>query len=403
LQVHPTLIALLCGGLVVWARPASGASQAAEDRATGYFASPQRAVDALPCVRAETCRILRARDVPECPSLMVVETLRTRREPSDGASSNSDLGCIRQAHWLLRGDGSPPVLLVEDCSLQEGTDPPGASATEIVGCDISFRYFELRKDSTCRIRQAGVHLDTLQPYGEIESEGVLTRNAGYTSDSTTRRRVHLPRGKGTLGSPLIVIDGPAVVVNEPSLSKAAKSTSSSTSTASTAEPACVGTGTCRIASTRILPKCPGKKIMETRSTMGSTKPDADAECVERSHWLIRDGGTPVLLAEDCESQVGAATTGVSTIQIEKCALTFKYVEQEWDDECIVREIGIHLDELGIFRESERDGVIRKSKCTSRTGRQRPVHLRRGRGTAESPLIELDNSLTQEIPPKRKVK
>jgi hypothetical protein len=331
--------------------------------------------------------------------LKVVETMRISSEPSQSAKQDAGITCLRQDHWLLRGDSSPPILLVEDCYQQEGTDSPGASATEIVGCDISFRYFERQRDSTCRIREARVHLDTLLPFGEVESEGILTRNAGYTSDFATRRGVHLPHGKGILGSPLVVIDGPAVVVKEASLPKLAKSGTTSTNTVSLAEPACVGVGSCRIADTRVLAKCPGKKIMETRSTMGSTKPDADAECVERSHWLIRAGGTPVLLAEDCESQVGAATTGTSTIQIEKCALTFRYVEQEWDDECIVREVGIHLNGLGIFKESERDGAIRKSGCTSRA-RQRPVHLRRGKGTEDSPLVELDNPAKQEIRSRR---
>jgi hypothetical protein len=390
LQVHPTLAAVFLGSVAVWAPPESSADQVAQDRVTGYFPSLDGVASVLPCVQAKTCRILRARDVPACPSFKVVETMRTLSDPSEGTKHDAGLACLRQDHWLLRGDSSPPILLVEDCYQQEGTDPPGASATEIVSCDISFRYFERQGDSTCRIREARVHLDTLRPFGEVESEGILTRNGGYTSDSGTRRGVHLPHGKGTLGSPLVVIDGPAVVDKDARLPKLANSASTSTNAASAAEPACVGAGSCRIANTRVLAKCPGKQIMETRSTMGSTKPDADAECVERSHWLIRDGGTPVLLAEDCESQVGAATTGTSTVQIEKCALTFRYVEQEWDNECIVREVGIHLNGLGIFKESERNGVIRKSGCMSRAARQRPVHLCRGKGTEDSPLVELDS-------------
>ena len=389
MHLHPTLAALLLGSLVVWAQPAVGADNTASDRLSGYFLPPKEEFNVLACVQNNTCRVLRAREVPTCPRLKVVETMRIPSETSEEARHGTDIECLRQDHWLLRGE-SPPVLLVEDCYLQAGTDPPGASATEISGCDISFRYFERRNDSICRIREARVHLDTLQPFEEVESEGLPTRNAGYTSDSATRRGIHLPHGKGILGSPLIVIDGPAVADNEASLPKLAKSGTTSTNPVSTAEPACVGTGTCRIANTRVLPKCPGKKLIETRSTMGSTKPDADAECVERSHWLIRDDSTPVLLAEDCEIQTGAATTGTSTIQIEKCAVTFRYVEQEWDDECIVREVGVHLNGLGIFKESERDGVIRKSRCTSRAARQRPVHLHRGKGTEDSPLVELDN-------------
>jgi hypothetical protein len=390
-HLHPTVAALLWAGLVTWVRAAQGADQTAPDRLDGYFPRPEKAFEVLPCVQAKACRILRARDVPACPSLKVVETIRTQSESSNSTNRDAGLACSRQDHWLLRGGSLQPVLLVEDCSLQDGTNPPGASATEIEGCAISFRHFELRKDAACRIREARIHLDTLQPFGETESKGIPTRNAGYASDSATRRAIRLPHGKGTPGSPLVAIDGPAVVDNEASLPKLAKSTSTSTSAASVVEPACVGAGTCRIANTQVLPECTGKKLIETRSTIGATKPDADAECVQRSHWLIRDDATPVLLAEDCERQTGAATTGTSIIQVVGCDATFRYVELKWDDECLIREVGVHLNTLGLFKQAEREGVVRKNECKGRAARQRPIHLHQGTGTADSPLVGLDGA------------
>jgi len=158
--------------------------------------------------------------------MKVVETTRI----DYGRLTNPDAGreCTRQDHWLVRGDGSPPVLLVTDCLLQEGSKPPGASATAIVGCDLFFRYFE-DGDSTSLIRDVRIRLDTLQPYQEIESDGVLGKPA-------TRRAIRLPRGKGVVGSPLIAIDGPATLDKETVLPEVA--TSAPASTASVGDPVC---------------------------------------------------------------------------------------------------------------------------------------------------------------------
>jgi hypothetical protein len=87
--------------------------------------------------------------------------------------------------------------------------------------------------------------------------------------------------------------------------------------------------------------------------------------------------------------MGAATTGASTIEIKKCDILFKYMEHTYDDGCLVREVGIHLDTLKVFKQTERDGVVRKDECKSRTARRRTIRLPRGKGAAESPLIELD--------------
>ncbi len=394
MHLHPTLAALIFGGVVFWARPSVCDVQGLPDRSKGYFPSPDAVVDALPCVRAKTCRVLRIRNAPACPGAKIVETIRLHGQMTDVTNPDAGLECARQDHWLIRGDGSPPVLLVEDCRLQDGTEPPGASATEIVGCDILFRYFEIRKDLTCRIREVGIHLDTLQLFREIESDGVLTRNAGYTSNPATRRAIHLPRGRGADGSPLLVIDGPATLDKKTSLPELARNVPPVAT--SIGDPPCVGTGTCRIARTWNIPKCPGMKAVDTRSTIGPTKPDDAAECVGRSYWLVRGAAAqPVLLAEDCEVQTGAATTGTSTILIEGCDALFKYTESKWDDDCIVREVDIHLRTLQPFKETERVGVVRKDRCKIRATRQRAIHLPRGKGDADSPLIEIDGQPTRE--------
>jgi hypothetical protein len=167
-------------------------------------------------------------------------------------------------------------------------------------------------------------------------------------------------------------------------------TSAPASTASVGDPVCVGAGTCRIERMWMVPKCTSMKIVDTRSTLGPTEPDGSAECVGRSYWLVRGAdASPVLLAEDCEIQTGAATTGTSTIEIKKCDIFFKYMEQEYDDECLVREVGVHLDTLKVFKQIERDGVVRKNECKSRTAKRRTIRLPQGKGVADSPLIDLD--------------
>jgi hypothetical protein len=166
-----------------------------------------------------------------------------------------------------------------------------------VGCDLFFRYFE-DGDSTSLIRDVRIRLDTLQPYREIESDGVLRK-------PTTRRAIRLPRGKGVAGSPLIAIDGPATLDKETVLPEVV--TRAPVSATRVGDPLCVGAGTCRIERTWMVPKCRSMKIVDTRSTLGPTEPDGAAECVGRSYWLVRGAdASPVLLAEDCEFQTGAA-------------------------------------------------------------------------------------------------
>jgi hypothetical protein len=148
LHLHSTVAALILGGLVLWSRPSASDVEWPRDRSDGYFPSTEAVVEDFPCVPAGTCRIQRIRNVPTCPGMKVVETIRI----DNGRLTNPDAGpeCTRQDHWLVRGDGSPPVLLVTDCLLQDRPRPPGASATAIVGCDLFFRYFE-DGDSTSRI------------------------------------------------------------------------------------------------------------------------------------------------------------------------------------------------------------------------------------------------------------
>ena len=378
MHLHSTVAALVCGGLVLWSRPSASDVEWPQNRSDGYSFSPEAIVDDFPCLRAMTCSAQRIRNVPTCPGMKVVETRRI--DYSRATNPDARPECTRQDHWLVRGDGSPPVLLVTDCFLQDRPRPPGASATAIVGCDIFFRYFE-DGDSTSRIRDVRVHLDTLQPYQEIESDGVLGKPA-------TRRAIRLPRGKGVVGSPLIAIDGPATLDKETVLPEVA--TSAPASAANVGDPLCVGAGTCRVERTWMVPKCTSMKIVDTRSTMGPTEPDGGDECVGRSYWLVRGAdASPVLLAEDCEIQIGAATTGTSTIEIKKCDVLFKYMETGYDGECLVREVGIRLDSLKVFKQTERNGVMRRNGCKTRTAKPRTIRLPQGKGVADSRLIDLD--------------
>jgi hypothetical protein len=150
----------------------------------------------------------------------------------------------------------------------------------------------------------------------------------------------------------------------------------------------------------MVPKCTSMKIVDTRSTMGPTEPDGNGdECAGRSYWLVRGAdASPVLLAEDCDSQTGAATTGTATIEIKQCDVLFKYMEFQYDDECLVREVGIHLDTLKVFKQTERAGVVRKNECKSQTGRRRTIRLPQGKGVADSPLIDLDGRDTRAARP-----
>ncbi len=384
-----TLIALVLASFLLGARTSASDVAGPPDGMTAGPRAAKATADDPPCVPARTCRITRTRNVPTCPGIKIVDATPTSH-PSTSYLTNPDAGPvrIRQQYWLTRGAGSPPVLLVEDSLLQDGSEPPGDSATEIVGCDLLFTYFERQRDSTCRIRDVRIHLDTLQPYREIESDGVLVRNRGYTSNPATRRAIRLPRGRGVAGSPLIAIDGPATLDKETSLPEVVAGSPVSATTND--DPPCVRAGTCRITHTGSVPTCTGMKIVDTMSTTGPTAPDGDPQCAGRSYWLVRGAdASPVLLAEDCVTQMGAATTGTSTIEIKKCDVLFKYMEYTYDDGCFIREVGIHLDTLKVFRETEHDGVVRKNECKSRTTKGRAIRLPRGKGVADSPLIELD--------------
>jgi hypothetical protein len=276
--------------------------------------------------------------------------------------------------------------------LQDRPGQPGASATELVGSDLFFKHFDAN-GASCRIRELGIHLDTLQPFGEMESDGVLVMNHGFAVNPATRRAILLPLGKGMVGSPLVDIDGHATLDRKIPLPQVAAK--APVSTTNVGNPSCVRDESCRVERTWNVPKCAGAKIVDTRSTLWPFQPDGNGdECVGRSYWLVRGGeASPVLLADDCETQTGPATTGTATIQIENCNLFFKYVETEWDDACFVREIGLRLDTLQVFRETQREGVVRKDQCKARASRRRPIHLPRGRGVAGNPLIELDGSVT----------
>ena len=208
MHIHSPLVVLAFGCLVLWANPLIGDVETAKDRAAGYSPSLQDMVGDLPCVRAKTCRIQRIRRVSSCPGMKVVETIPIPAIPTDYLTNpDAAVECIRQDHWLIRGDGSPPVLLVAECLHQERPGQPGASATHLVGCDLFFRHFN-EEGPSCRIRELGIHLDTLQPFGEIESDGVPVRYHGYAVNPATRRAIRLPLGAGIASSPLIAIDGP---------------------------------------------------------------------------------------------------------------------------------------------------------------------------------------------------
>jgi hypothetical protein len=152
---------------------------------------------------------------------------------------------------------------------------------------------------------------------------------------------------------------------------------------------CVATGTCRIMPTLNVPTCGDMKIVETTTIKDLKAPSDDVECIQRSYWLIRNSDAPpILLAVDCTEQIGAATTGTSTIKIEKCDLQFLYMEYWYDDHCIVREVGINLTTLKPFQETEADGVVRKNECDDRSSTPRAIQLPHGRGVEGSPLIDL---------------
>jgi hypothetical protein len=389
MHLHPTLAVLAFASLFPWARTSLGDVQEAQDESNGYFPSPEAVMGDLPCVRGKTCRVERIRNVSTHPGMKVVETIRIRESPTAYLTiPDAGLECFRQDHWLIRGNGLSPVLLVSDCLQQDRPGQPGASATEIAGDDLLFRYFDAG-ESSCLIREVGIHLHTLQIFKEIESDGVLVpRRHGYAINPASSRAIRLPLGRGVEGSPLVFIDGPATLDKETRLASVVTSTVASTP--AVGEPPCVGAGTCRIKRTWDVPKCAGMKVVDTRFTMGPFQPDGDFECLERAYWLVRGADAPpVLLAEDCEDQTSSATTGTSTIQIDRCNILFKYMEYTYDHGCLLRDVGIDLRSLLVFKEAERDGTVRNGGCRSRTSRRRTIRLPRGKGDSESPLVEID--------------
>jgi hypothetical protein len=135
------------------------------------------------------------------------------------------------------------------------------------------------------------------------------------------------------------------------------------------------------------------EILETVTTGECCLPPA-YECERRSYWLRRaEGAQPVLLTEDCAQQIGADTLGVATMRITKCDLVINYTELFEDDGCQVRTIGIRLDALQLFGQTEGTGKYRKDQCQA--SKTKSVRLPRGKGTSGSPLVRLDGPTVEE--------
>ena len=158
---------------------------------------------------------------------------------------------------------------------------------------------------------------------------------------------------------------------------------------------CVEAKTCGVTRTLDLPKCTGVKIEETQASKVPDSSESDHDCRRRSFWLSRATSTPpVLLAEDCVAQIGADSLGTAKLEVEKCDLRFRYLQYLYDDNCMIREVGIHLDSLRLFGQAESIGVIRKGEC--KTTKRRAIRLQPGKGTVESPMVALDGPTVQEI-------
>ena len=161
----------------------------------------------------------------------------------------------------------------------------------------------------------------------------------------------------------------------------------------TGGPPCIDSGACRIVRTTKVPRCSGMEILETVTTGECCLPPA-YECERRSYWLRRaEGAQPVLLTEDCAQQIGADTLGVATMRITKCDLIINYTELFEDDDCLVRTIGIRLDALQLFGQTEGTGKYRKDQCQA--SKIKPVRLPQGKGILGSPLVRLDSPTVQE--------
>jgi hypothetical protein len=162
-------------------------------------------------------------------------------------------------------------------------------------------------------------------------------------------------------------------------------------------PPCVADGQCRVVLTREVPQCVGMEIVVT---MASTPPTEDDECQRRAYWLRRAGETQtVLLTEDCEVQIGAGTLGTVTTEIRNCDVLLSYVEHFEDRGCLVRNIGIHLDTLQLFGQTQATGLKKKGKCE--TGKPRPIRLPHGKGVAGAPVVELNGLTVRDILERRR--
>jgi hypothetical protein len=158
-------------------------------------------------------------------------------------------------------------------------------------------------------------------------------------------------------------------------------------------PPCIESGACRFVRTTKVPGCPGMEIVETRTTGECCLPPT-YECERRSYWLRTAERTqPLLLTEDCAQQMGADTLGVATMRTTKCDLVINYTELFEDDGCQVRTVGIHLDALGLFGETEGTGKQRKDRCQA--GKTKPIRYPRGKGISGSPLVRLDGPTVEE--------
>jgi hypothetical protein len=158
---------------------------------------------------------------------------------------------------------------------------------------------------------------------------------------------------------------------------------------------CIESKTCSVTRTWDLPKCAGMKIEETQASRIPDSPGNDDDCQRRSFWLSRATSTsPVLLAEDCVDQTGADSLGTAKVEVEKCDLRFRYLQYLYDDNCMIRDVGIHLNSLALFGETESVGVMRKGEC--RSTKRRAIHLPPGKGVVGAPLVALDGPTAQEV-------
>jgi hypothetical protein len=135
------------------------------------------------------------------------------------------------------------------------------------------------------------------------------------------------------------------------------------------------------------------EIVETVATGECCLPPA-YECERRSYWLRKaEEAQPVLLTEDCAQQTAADSLGIAVLRIAKCDLVINYTQLLYDQDCLVRTIGVHLDTLQLFSQAQGIGTDRKGRC--QTAKLKPIRLPRGKGVPNSPLVRLDSSTVEE--------